>query len=49
VDEIRAKYELAAKEGDASRIATWAGLGVVLLNKTEEPAKVWFDFLTGHY
>jgi len=39
VDEIRAKYEQAAKEGDASRIATWAGLGTPLLTKASEPAK----------
>ncbi|KAJ7813029.1 2-nitropropane dioxygenase [Mycena leptocephala] len=39
VEEIRAKYEVAEREGDASRIATWAGLGVVLLTQTNEPAK----------
>ncbi|KAF7348973.1 2-nitropropane dioxygenase [Mycena venus] len=39
VEEIRAKYEVAEREGDASRIATWAGLGVVLLTRTNEPVK----------
>jgi nitronate monooxygenase len=42
VEEISAKYEVAEREGDASRIATWAGLGVVLLTQTNEPAKVLF-------
>jgi NAD(P)H-dependent flavin oxidoreductase YrpB (nitropropane dioxygenase family) len=45
IEEIRAKYEQAEKEGDASRIATWAGLGVGLLTKASEPAKVRFDEL----
>ncbi|KAJ7876527.1 2-nitropropane dioxygenase [Mycena olivaceomarginata] len=39
VEEIRAKYEVAEREGDASRIATWAGLGVVLLTQTNETVK----------
>ncbi|KAF8148764.1 2-nitropropane dioxygenase [Mycena galopus ATCC 62051] len=39
VEEIRAKYEAAEREGDARRIATWAGLGVALLTKTSEPAE----------
>ncbi|KAJ6556150.1 hypothetical protein B0H19DRAFT_947822 [Mycena capillaripes] len=41
VDEIRAKYEEASQQGDGNRIATWAGLGVVLLKKESELAKVW--------
>ncbi|KAJ7366027.1 2-nitropropane dioxygenase [Mycena albidolilacea] len=40
VEEIRAKYEVAEREGDASRIATWAGLGVGLLTQTNETVKV---------
>ena len=42
---MRAKYEIATREGDASRIATWAGLGVVLLTQTNEPVKVRFHEL----
>ncbi|KAJ6528088.1 hypothetical protein B0H19DRAFT_1214622 [Mycena capillaripes] len=41
VDEIRNRYKEAAKEGDATYIATWAGLGVVLLKEETELAKVW--------
>ncbi|KAF7339129.1 2-nitropropane dioxygenase [Mycena venus] len=39
VDELRATYEVAAREGDATRIATWAGLGSVLITKTSESTK----------
>ncbi|KAJ7926942.1 2-nitropropane dioxygenase [Mycena leptocephala] len=46
IEEIRAKYEQAEKEGDASRIATWAGLGVGLLTKASEPAKDIMSELT---
>ncbi|KAJ7691764.1 hypothetical protein B0H17DRAFT_1062597 [Mycena rosella] len=37
--ELRAKYRKAAEEGDADRIATWAGLGVVLLKEIQESAE----------
>ncbi|KAF7332479.1 2-nitropropane dioxygenase [Mycena kentingensis (nom. inval.)] len=41
LDEIKKKYEEAAKTGDANRIATWAGLGCVLLTPQDKdkPAK----------
>ncbi|KAF7320483.1 2-nitropropane dioxygenase [Mycena chlorophos] len=42
---VRAKYETAAREGDAERIATWAGLGVVLIDKPVETAKEIMDCL----
>ncbi|KAJ6556152.1 hypothetical protein B0H19DRAFT_1262251 [Mycena capillaripes] len=46
VDEIRAKYNHASKKGDGSRIATWAGQGVVLLKKESEFAKEIMHELT---
>ncbi|KAJ7936932.1 2-nitropropane dioxygenase [Mycena leptocephala] len=36
LDEIRARYEQAEKEGDAERIATWAGLGVDIMCELAE-------------
>ncbi|KAJ6528086.1 hypothetical protein B0H19DRAFT_537862 [Mycena capillaripes] len=46
VDEIRNRYKEAAKEGDASYIATWAGLGVVLLKEESDLAKDIMNELT---
>lgn len=46
MDEIIAEYDVAKKEGDANRIATWAGLGCPLLTKTTENPKVRMTQIT---